>query len=68
MSDKLKARPKHNRTSGKWNIYVEKDGKEYPLGKMIGEGPFFKTKEYDSKKDAIEQINKIDELELKENK
>lgn len=49
MSDKLKARPKYNRTENKWNIEVEKEGNFYPLGKPIGE-LFFKRTEFDTKK------------------
>lgn len=68
MSDKLKTRPKFNRTSGKWNIYIEHEGKELPLGKMIGEGPFFEMSEYENKRNAINYINGIDKFELKEKK
>jgi len=68
MSEKLKARPKFNRRSGKWNIYIEHEGKEVPLGKVIGNGPFFETSEYGSKKAATEYINAVDKLELMEGK
>lgn len=65
MSDKLQARPKFNRTSGKWNVYIEHEGKEIPLGKQIDE-LFFKTNEYDSKQIATDFINSVEKFELKE--
>lgn len=66
MTNKLIARPKYNRTSKKWNIYIKHEGKEIPLGKMLDDGIFFELNEYESKKDAIKIIKSVDIFELLE--
>jgi len=66
MSDKLKARPKYNRENKVWNIIIDKDGKEIPLGHYIGKSElFFERKEFDTKEDAIEHIKSVDKFEFK---
>jgi hypothetical protein len=59
----LKARPKYNRTSKKYNIAVNNQGHEIMLGHQ--NGAFVKYTEFNSKKEAIEYIeSRKDKLTL----
>ncbi|WP_346962005.1 hypothetical protein [Clostridium sp.] len=61
----MKARPKYNRTSKKWNIVVNYKGDEILLGKA--DGSFVKYTEFDTKQSTIDYINGEERLQLAKN-
>jgi len=58
----MMARPKYNRSSGKYNIAVNHNGEEILLGKA--DGIFVKYTEFNTKQDAVNYINSGSRLKL----
>ena len=70
MSDKRKAKLRYNKETYSWNIFIEVDGRDIPVGTKVGEvldKGLYKTTEFNSKEEAIEWINNSP-FELKEEK
>lgn len=69
MSDKRKAKLRYNKGTDSWNIFIEVDGRDIPVGTTLskGEPAFYKTTEFNTKEDAIDWINNSP-FELKEEK
>jgi len=69
MNDKLKAKTKLDKQSKKWNVLIEVDGKDIPVGHSVGGNElFFEHSKWDTEEDAIKWINESGKFELKEDK
>ena len=70
MSGQPKAKLRYNKSTDSWNVFVEANGKDVPVGTTVGElldKKLFKTTEWDTREEAIEWINNSP-FELKEEK
>ena len=70
MSDKRKAKLRYNKGTDSWNVFIEVDGRDIPVGTTVGElldKSLFNTTEFNSEEEAIEWITNSP-FELKEEK
>jgi len=70
MSGQPKAKPRYNKSTDSWNVFVEVNGKDVPVGTTVGElldKRLFETTKFNSKQDAIDWISNSP-FELKEEK
>lgn len=58
MSSQPKAKPRYNKETDSWNVYVEVGGRDIVVGTTIadGEPTLFEVTKFNNKQDAIDWI------------